>query len=59
MLIVFVLQVFMMIENCNYAVDLGKQINLSLVGIGGKDIYDGNPTLTMGKLLIQLHNVYL
>ena len=39
----------MMIENCNYAVDLGKDIHLSLVGIGGKDIYDGNPTLTLGK----------
>lgn len=37
-----------MIENCNYAVDLGKQINLSLVGIGGKDIYDGIDTLTLG-----------
>lgn len=38
-----------MIENCNYAVDLGKQINLSLVGVGGSDIYDGNETLTLGK----------
>lgn len=41
-------QVFLMIENCNYAVDLGKQINLSLVGVGGSDIYDGNETLTLG-----------
>lgn len=38
-----------MIENCNYAVDLGKAIHLSLVGVGGKDIYDGNETLTLGK----------
>lgn len=38
-----------MIENCNYAVDLGKQINLSLVGVGGEDIYNGIPTLTLGE----------
>lgn len=36
------------IQNCNYAVELGKQLRFSLVGIQGKDIYDGNPTLTLG-----------
>lgn len=36
-------------ENCNYAVKLGKQSRFSLVGIDGKDIYDGNPTLTLGQ----------
>jgi len=35
-------------ENCNYAVELGKQCNFSLVGVAGKDIYDGNETLTLG-----------
>jgi len=35
-------------ENCNYAVELGKQCKFSLVGIAGKDIYDGNETLTLG-----------
>ncbi|XP_037636328.1 plastin-3-like isoform X1 [Sebastes umbrosus] len=35
-------------ENCNYAVDLGKKkAGFSLVGIGGQDLYDGNPTLTL------------
>jgi hypothetical protein len=38
------------LENCNYAVELGKQLKFSLVGIAGKDISDGNPTLTLGKL---------
>lgn len=36
-------------ENCNYAVELGKQCKFSLVGICGKDIYDGNETLTLGE----------
>lgn len=35
------------IENCNYAVELGKQLKFSLVGINGKDINDGNKTLTL------------
>jgi hypothetical protein len=37
------------LENCNYAVELGKQLKFSLVGIAGKDISDGNPTLTLGN----------
>jgi len=36
------------IENCNYAVELGKQLGLSLVGIGGSDIYAGNKLLILG-----------
>eukprot|EP00730_Choanoeca_flexa_P006922 TRINITY_DN12249_c0_g5_i3.p1 TRINITY_DN12249_c0_g5~~TRINITY_DN12249_c0_g5_i3.p1 ORF type:complete len:632 (+),score=222.38 TRINITY_DN12249_c0_g5_i3:93-1988(+) len=36
------------IENCNYAVELGKALKMSLVGIGGSDIYDGNKTLILG-----------
>lgn len=38
------------LENCNYAVDLGRQIKFSLVGIAGQDISEGNATLTLGKL---------
>ena len=38
-------------ENCNYAIELGKQCNFSLVGIAGKDIYDGNETLTLGRYI--------
>ena len=36
-------------ENCNYAVELGKKCKFSLVGIDGKDLYDGNMTLTLGE----------
>ncbi|XP_077141492.1 plastin-3 [Ranitomeya variabilis] len=36
------------LENCNYAVDLGKNTaKFSLVGIGGQDLNDGNETLTL------------
>lgn len=45
------------IENCNYAVLLGKQCNFSLVGISGKDLYDGNKTLTLA-LVWQLMRAY-
>jgi len=37
------------LENCNYVVELGKQLKFSLVGIAGQDISDGNPTLTLGE----------
>nr|XP_057919380.1 plastin-3-like isoform X2 [Doryrhamphus excisus] len=46
------------IENCNYAVELGKQkAGFSLVGIGGLDVFDGNPTLTLA-LVWQLMRRY-
>jgi len=35
------------LENDNYAVDVGKSLKFSLVGIQGKDILDGNKTLTL------------
>lgn len=37
------------IENCNYAVEVGKKMKFSLVGVGGQDIHDCNETLTLGK----------
>ena len=43
--------------NCNYAVELGKKINLVLVGIEGNDIREGNRTLTLG-LIWQLMRKY-
>ncbi|XP_041799507.1 plastin-2-like [Chelmon rostratus] len=47
-----------MIENCNYAVELGKiKAGFSLVGIGGLDLYDGNATLTLA-LVWQLMRRY-
>jgi len=50
---------FKKIENCNYAVDIGKQLKFSLVGIGGVDIVDGNKTLTLGLVwqLMRFHVV--
>ena len=37
------------LENCNYAVKIAQQMGFSLVGIDGKDIADGNKTLTLGR----------
>uniref|UniRef100_A0A0K0G3L7 Fimbrin (inferred by orthology to a D. melanogaster protein) n=1 Tax=Strongyloides venezuelensis TaxID=75913 RepID=A0A0K0G3L7_STRVS len=52
------LQMFMdKISNCNYAVQLGVQLRFSLVGIQGKDLYDGNRTLTLA-LVWQLMRAY-
>jgi len=45
-------------ENCNYAVTLGKQLGFSLVGIGGKDILDGNKKLTLA-LVWQAMRMYI
>ncbi|CAM5141196.1 unnamed protein product [Eretmochelys imbricata] len=46
------------LENCNYAVDLGKRpAKFSLVGIGGQDLNDGNQTLTLA-LVWQLMRRY-
>ncbi|XP_030621707.1 plastin-3 isoform X1 [Chanos chanos] len=46
------------LENCNYAVELGKtEAKFSLVGIGGQDLNDGNPTLTLA-LVWQLMRRY-
>lgn len=36
------------LENCNYAIELGKELKFSLVGIAGQDLSDGNATLTLG-----------
>jgi len=38
---------FKKLANDNYAVDLGKQLKFSLVGIGGSDIADGNKKLLL------------
>ncbi|XP_035665740.1 plastin-2-like isoform X2 [Branchiostoma floridae] len=44
-------------ENCEYAVELGKDMKFSLVGVGGKDIFDGNETLTLA-VVWQLMRAY-
>ncbi len=33
--------------NCNLVVESCKKLNLSLVGVGGLDLVDGNPKLTL------------
>jgi len=38
---------FKQVENCNYAITLGKSIKFSLVGVGGQDIQSGNKKLTL------------
>lgn len=45
------------LENCNYAVELGKNLKFSLVGIAGQDLNDGNATLTLA-LIWQLMRAY-
>ncbi len=51
--------VFKRIENCAYAVDLGKgEFKFSLVGVDGKDIADGNKKLTLA-LIWQLMRCHL
>lgn len=44
------------LENCNYAVELGKQLKFSLVGIAGQDLSEGNATLTLGNLTKKKNN---
>lgn len=39
---------FKAVENTNYAIELGKQVRFSLVGVQGADIFDGQRTLTLG-----------
>jgi len=38
---------FKQVENCNYAVELGKKLKFSLVGVAGSDIHAGNKKLTL------------
>uniref|UniRef100_A0A4W3HKT7 Plastin-3 n=1 Tax=Callorhinchus milii TaxID=7868 RepID=A0A4W3HKT7_CALMI len=50
------------LENCNYAVFLGKDsAKFSLVGIGGQDLNDGNETLTLALVwqLMRRYTLYV
>lgn len=38
------------VENCNYVVELGKQMKFSMVNIGGLDILDGNRKLILALI---------
>jgi len=45
------------LENCNYAVELAQKLKFSVVGIDGKDLNDGNKTLTLA-VVWQLMRAY-
>lgn len=38
------------LENCNYAIEVAKALDFSVVGIGGQDLLDGNKKLMLGIL---------
>lgn len=40
--------VYKKVENCNYLLELGKQLGFSLVSIQGKDFVDRNLKLSLG-----------
>ncbi len=46
---------FTKLENCNYCVKLGKQLQFSMVGIAGKDFVDGNKKLILALVSLLLH----
>eukprot|EP01119_Soliformovum_irregulare_P011979 TRINITY_DN3073_c0_g2_i6.p1 TRINITY_DN3073_c0_g2~~TRINITY_DN3073_c0_g2_i6.p1 ORF type:complete len:515 (-),score=199.20 TRINITY_DN3073_c0_g2_i6:32-1345(-) len=41
---------FKKMENCSNAIEVGKSLDFSLVGIGGKDIFEGNQKLILSIL---------
>ena len=43
-------RVMEILGNCNYAVELGREMGFILVGIGGSDIRDGNKMLTLALI---------
>lgn len=47
------------IENCNYALALGKTKGYSLIGIGGEDIYNGTTTLVLALVWQMLRDYTL
>ena len=48
-------------ENCNYVCELGKQMGLSLDGVKGEDIHNGNQTQVLGELysIVIVHSLTL
>ena len=49
---------FKEVENCNYAITIGKALKFSLVGIGGTDIQCGNKKLTLA-IIWQCMRLYI
>jgi len=50
---------FKKLTNCNVAVDTGKKMHFSLVGIGGNDVHDGNKKLILALVwqLMRYHTI--
>jgi len=50
---------FKKVSNCNYAVDVGKALKFSLVGVGGVDINSGNKKLILAMVwqMMRLHTL--
>ena len=42
--------IYQRIENCNYALEVARKLQLRTVGIDGPDIADGNPKLTLAVI---------
>lgn len=40
---------FRKVENCNQVIEIGKELNFSLVNVAGNDIVQGNKKLILGK----------
>ena len=43
------------LENCNYVVSVANELKLSVVGLGGQDIYEGNKKLILGLVSQAMH----
>ena len=50
---------FKKVENCNYAVDIAKQMGLSVVNIGGLDLVDKKTKLMLALIwqLMRRHTI--
>jgi plastin-1 len=46
------------VQNCNYVIELCKELGIKIMGIGGIDIVDAQPSLTLG-VVWQLCKLYL
>jgi plastin-1 len=49
------------VSNCNLALDIGKSMKFSLVGIGGSDIVDGNKKLLLALVwqMMRQHTIQM
>lgn len=50
---------FRKVENCNQVVEIGKQLEFSLVNVAGNDFVQGNKKLILGTFLYAIKSVYL